>query len=144
MEEGDGMTRMTGGSASVERKIGRAISCPNGDNERPYGRCYGQVCGVSYPCTQREYIDPKKEELEERKAANKAAKKAEYMKAKKSQKPPHNESKRVRCIDTGAVYPSICAAANAIGMKQSTLSWQLREHGTAVHNGRSYEFDGVR
>ena len=26
--------------------------------------------------------------------------------------------------------------------EQSTLSWQLREHGTAVHNGRSYEFEG--
>ena len=73
------MTRMTGGSASVERKIGRAISCPNGDNERPYGKCYGQVCGVSYPCTQQEYIDPKKEALEERKAANKTSKKAEYQ-----------------------------------------------------------------
>ena len=117
------MTRMTGGSASVERKIGRAISCPNGDNERPYGRCYGQVCGVSYPCTQRA---PESE----RKAA--PSRKA------------YQSAKRVRCIDTGAVYPSICAAANAIGMKQSTLSWQLREHGPAVHNGRSYEFEGVR
>ena len=135
------MTRMTGGSASVERKIGRAISCPNGDNERPYGRCYGQVCGVSYPCTQQEYIDPKKAALEERKAANKTSKKAEYQRAKRSRKLP-NSSKHVRCIDTGEVYPSICATANAIGMKQSTLSWQLMEHGTAVHNGRSYEFEG--
>ena len=126
------MTRMTGGSASVEHKIGRAISKPNGDNDRPYGRCYGQVGGVSYPCTQRAPEG-------ERKAA---PAKAAYQRAKRKRKPPHNESKRVRCIDTGAVYPSICAAANAIGMKQSTLSWQLREHGTAVHNGRSYEFEG--
>lgn len=81
------MTRMTGGSASVERKIGRAISCPNGDNERPYGRCYGQVCWVS--------------------------------------------------------YPSICAAARAIKMKHSTLSYRLNEHGRAVCNGRSYELEEV-
>ena len=130
------MTRMTGGSASVERKIGRAISCPNGDNERPYGRCYGQVCGVSYPCTQQEYIDPKKEALEERKAANKTSKKAEYQRAKRSRKVP-NSSKRVRCVETGAVYPSICAAANATGMKQSTLSWRLNKHGMAVCNEQS-------
>ena len=137
------MTRMTGGSASVERKIGRAISCPNGDNERPYGRCYGQVCGVSYPCTQQEYIDPKKAALEERKAENKAAKKAEYQRAKRIRKVP-NSSKRVRCVETGAVYPSICAAARAIGMKHSTLSYRMNKHGRAVFNGRSYEFEVVR
>ena len=138
------MTRMTGGSASVERKIGRAISCPNGDNDRPYGKCYGQVCGQSYPCTQREYVDPKKDASEEHNAESKAAKKAEYLKAKKSRKPPRNSSKRVRCIETGAVYPSICAAANASGMKQSTLSWKLNKHGKASCNGLSYEFEAVR
>lgn len=134
------MTRMTVGSASVERKIGRAVSCPNGDNDRPYGKCYGQVCGQSYPCTQSEYIDPKKDASEE----HKAAKKAEYLKAKKRRKPPRNSSKRVRCIETGAVYPSICAAANATGMKQSTLSWRLNKHGMAVCNDLSYEFEEVR
>ena len=137
------MTRMTGGSASVERKIGRAISCPNGDNDRPYGKCYGQVCGQYYPELQREYVDPKKDASEESKAESKAAKKAEYQRAKRSRKAPNNSSKRVRCIETGAVYPSICAAANAIGMKHSTLSYRLNEHGRAVCNGRSYELEAV-
>lgn len=137
------MTRSTGRQATIEQKLGRANNLPNGDNERPYGRCYGQVCGVSYPCTQQEYIDPKKAALDERKAESKAAKKAEYQRAKRSRKLP-NSSKRVRCVETGAVYPSICAAARAIGMKHSTLSYRMNKHGRAVCNGRSYEFEGVR
>lgn len=137
------MTRSTGRQATIEQKLGRANNLPNGDNSRPYGKCYGQVCGVSYPCTQQEYIDPKKAALEERKAANKAAKKAEYQRAKRSRKLP-NSSKRVRCVETGAVYPSICAAARAIGMKHSTLSYRMNKHGRAVCNGRSYELEEVR
>ena len=137
------MTRSTGRQATIEQKLGRANNLPNGDNERPYGRCYGQVCGVSYPCTQQEYIDPKKAALEERKAESKASKKAEYQRAKRSRKLP-NSSKRVRCVETGAVYPSIYAAARAIGMKHSTLSYRMNKHGRAVCNGRSYEFEEVR
>ena len=137
------MTRSTGRQATIEQKLGRANNLPNGDNSRPYGRCYGQVCGVSYPCTQQEYIDPKKDALDERKAENKASKKAEYQRAKRSRKLP-NSSKRVRCVETGAVYPSICAAARAIGMKHSTLSYRMNKHGRAVCNGRSYEFEAVR
>ena len=124
------MTRMTGGSASVERKIGRAISCPNGDNERPYGRCYGQVCGVSYPCTQQEYIDPKKAELEGRKAANKAV----YEKAKR--RTPHN-AVAIRCAETGEEWPSKRAAAESIGVGIDLLS--LRVSKGAEIDGMHYE-----
>lgn len=124
------MTRMTGGSASVERKIGRAISCPNGDNERPYGRCYGQVCGVSYPCTQQEYIDPKKAALEERKAADKAA----YEKAKR--RTPHN-AVAIRCVETGEEWPSKRAAAESIGVGIDLLSYRV-SRGDDIY-GRHYE-----
>lgn len=124
------MTRMTGGSASVERKIGRAISCPNGDNERPYGRCYGQVCGVSYPCTQQEYIDPKKAALEERKAANKAV----YEKAKR--RTPHN-AVAIRCAETGEEWPSKRAAADSIGVGIDLLSYRV-SRGDDI-DGRHYE-----
>ena len=138
------MAHMTAAARSVSQIVGRSEAPVNGDNDRPYGKCYGQVCGQYYPELQREYVDPKKDYLEERKAESKDAKKAEYQRVKRSRKTPHNGSKRVRCIDTGAVYPSICAAANAIGMKHSTLSYKLNEHGRAVCNGRSYEFEEVR
>ena len=124
------MTRMTGGSASVERKIGRAISCPNGDNERPYGRCYGQVCGVSYPCTQREYVDPKKAALAERKAESKAA----YEKAKR--RTPHN-AVAIRCAETGEEWPSKRAAAESIGVGIDLLSYRV-SRGDDI-DGRHYE-----
>ena len=129
------MTRMTGGSASVERKIGRAISCPNGDNERPYGKCYGQVCGVSYPCTQQEYIDPKKAALEERKAANKAASKAAYQKAKRV---AHN-AKKVRCVETGEVFSSMREAAASIGISDYAFRKYFGSIADGEVLGRHYE-----
>lgn len=80
------MSRQCASTKTVEHVIGHSISNPNGYNDKPYGRCIGQVCGRSYPCTQQEYVDPKKAALEERKAANKAAKKAAYEAAKRSGK----------------------------------------------------------
>lgn len=44
---------MMGPRKSVEQKVGHSLNTPDGYSEKPYGRCYGQVCGVSYPCTQR-------------------------------------------------------------------------------------------
>ena len=126
---------MTGGSASVERKIGRAISCPNGDSERPYGRCYGQVCGVSYPCTQQEYIDPKKAALEERKAANKAARKSAYERAKRV---AHN-AKKVRCVETGEVFSSMREAAASIGITADTFRKGFGRSADGEVLGRHYE-----
>ena len=34
-------------------------SLAKSNDDRPYGKCYGQVCGQSYPCTQQEYEKPK-------------------------------------------------------------------------------------
>lgn len=43
---------MTGYKRPVDEYLGRGKVTPDGDNDRPYGRCIGQVCGASYPCTQ--------------------------------------------------------------------------------------------
>ena len=104
------MTRMTGGSASVERKIGRAISKPNGDNDRPYGKCYGQVGGESYPCTQDE--------------------------KRGSEKLVHG--KRMRCVETGEEFASIKAAAESIGIPTHVFRYHMRNKDGYVF-GKHYE-----
>ena len=45
--------RGTGPARPITERLGLSTSTPNGDNDRPYGKCYGQVGGVSYPCTQK-------------------------------------------------------------------------------------------
>ena len=113
------MTRMTGGSASVERKIGRAISCPNGDNERPYGRCYGQVCGVAYPCTQKPVETdaasiPSREEYGRRKRCT-------------------GGGIMVTCVETGEEWPSMKAAAKSIGIGEKAFRHAQRKRGGEIH-----------
>lgn len=129
------MTRSTGRQATIEQKLGRANNLPNGDNSRPYGRCYGQVCGQSYPCTQQEYIDPKKAALEERKAANKAASKAAYEKAKRV---AHN-AKKMRCVETGEVFSSMRKAAESIGISDYTFRKYFGSSADGEVLGRHYE-----
>ena len=125
------MTRMTGGSASVERKIGRAISCPNGDNERPYGRCYGQVCGVSYPCTQR--VQEKEHEK------TPAVTKKDYY--KNGNRVAHN-ARKVRCAETGTVFLSLKEAAIFAGVSAAVFRKKFtRGKGKATFG--SYTFEAV-
>lgn len=95
---------------------------------RPYGRCYGQVCGMSYPCTQQEYIDPRRAALEERKTENKAARER-----------GRHGGKRVRCPEIGATFSSIADAAKYAGLSKSTLRHRLRESGKAHVNGCTFE-----
>ena len=129
------MTRSTGRQATIEQKLGRANNLPNGDNSKPYGKCYGQVCGQSYPCTQQEYIDPKKAALEERKTANKAARKSAYERAKRV---AHN-AKKVRCVETGEVFSSMREAAASIGITADTCRKGFGRSADGEVLGRHYE-----
>lgn len=132
------MPRQCASVKSVEQFIGHAVSRPDGDNEKPYGKCYGQVCGQYYPELQREYIDPKKKALEERKAANKAVK-ADYQRAKRV---AHN-AKKVRCVETGEVFNSLKDAAEFAGVPAESFRKMFSKHcGSARIYG--YTFVAVR
>lgn len=110
--------RERGGTVRGESK---AVSV----DDRPYGRCYGQVCGQSYPCTQRA---PK----EERKTA---PSKEEYQRAKRG---PHG-SRRVRCPELGATFASMADAAKFAGVSKSTFQKSLRGRDTAHIKGHTFE-----
>ena len=97
-------------------------------DDRPYGRCYGQVCGMSYPCTQQEYISPKMDALEERKAENKSAKERD-----------RHRGKRVRCPEIGATFSSMADAAKYAGVSKSTLRHRLSSGGKVRVNGYTFE-----
>ena len=113
--------RKRGGSMRGESK---AVSV----DDRPYGRCYGQVCGMSYPCTQQEYISPRMDALEERKAENKSAKERD-----------RHRGKRVRCPEIGATFSSMADAAKYAGVSKSTLRHRLSGSGKVRVNGYTFE-----
>ena len=110
---------MMGPRKSVEQKVGHSMNTPDGYSEKPYGRCYGQVCGVSYPCTQRTPED-------ERTAV---PSKSEYAKKRRA----HN-AKRVRCVETGEEFGSLREASERFGLCETYF-------GKCVSNGRAV--DGV-
>lgn len=120
---------------SVSQIVGRSETPVNGDNDRPYGKCYGQVNGQSYPCTQVKYVDPKKAALEERKAANKAARKSAYERAKRV---AHN-AKKVRCVETGEVFSSMREAAASIGITADTFRKGFSRSADGEVFGKHYE-----
>lgn len=97
------MARTTGFTNSVEHIVGRTSRLVDGYSDKPYGKCYGQVCGVSYPDVQK--APEKKEEP--------VAAKSDYQRAKR--KTPTN-AKKVRCVESGQVYESKRDAARALGV----------------------------
>lgn len=119
------MAHMTAAARSVSQIIGRSENPVNGDNDRPYGKCYGQVNGVSYPCTQK---SPEQE-------SNKAPSKQDYQQAKHVPK----RSKRVRCLEIGAMFASIVDAAKFAGVPKSTFMYALRNERKAQIGGYTFE-----
>ena len=113
------MTRMAGNALSVEQAVGRSGGLVDGYSDHAYGKCYGQVCGVSYPCTQRTPED-------ERPAV---PSKSEYAKKRRA----HN-AKRVRCVETGEEFGSLREASERFGLCETYF-------GKCVSNGRAV--DGV-
>lgn len=100
---------MTGPRRPVEERIGRSCNTPDGNNDKPYGKCYGQVCGQSYPCTQQEYIDPRKAGYQARKDSRKKA----YYKS--GGRVSHN-ARKMRCVETGDVFASMKEASRFAGV----------------------------
>ena len=104
------MAHMTAAPRSVSQIVGRSENPVNGDNERPYGKCYGQVGGQSYPCTQDE--------------------------KRGSEKLVHG--KRMRCVETGEEFASVKAAAESIGIPTHVFRYHMRNKDGYVF-GKHYE-----
>ena len=88
-------------------------------DDRPYGRCYGQVCGVAYPCTQRA--------AERDEAA--IPSRAEYVRRKRGT----GGGMKVTCVETGEEWPSMKAAAKSIGIGEKAFRYAQRKRGGEIH-----------
>lgn len=93
-------------------------------DDRPYGRCYGQVCGVAYPCTQQE--------AEKVKAA--IPSRSDYARSKRGS----GGGMRVTCVETGEQWPSMKAAAASIGIGEKAFRRAYRSKGGEIR-GRHYK-----
>ena len=54
-------------------------------------------------------------------------------------KPTSTYRRPIECIETGEVFPSITAAAQAHGVQPSNLSWHLKGYHTTI-GGRTYKY----
>lgn len=88
-------------------------------DDRPYGRCYGQVCGVAYPCTQKPV------EIDAASIPNRA----EYGRRKRCT----GGGIMVTCVETGEEWPSMKAAAKSIGIGEKAFRHAQRKRGGEIH-----------